>query len=126
MVFGVHVAVGAGAGYSIELGVEALSGLSEVMILANLMSRLTWPKKQQPSCKDSKVHVGFHCARNSRICFVDKALKKATSWGTQLAALLVHLQNPTKTRKTGKANQTQTHPISEMLKCRCMDLAQHA
>ena len=45
MVFGVHVAVGAGAGYSIELGVEALSGLSEVMILANLMSRLTWPNK---------------------------------------------------------------------------------
>ena len=46
MVFGVHVAVGAGAGYSIELGVEALSGLSEVMILANLMSRLTWPQKK--------------------------------------------------------------------------------
>ena len=103
MVFGVHVAVGAGAGYSIELGVEALSGLSEVMILANLMSRLTWQKKreQQPSCKDSKVHVGFqfHCARNSRICFVDKDLKKATSWGTQLAALVVHLQNPKKHEK---------------------------
>ena len=100
MVFGVHVAVGAGAGYSIELGVEALSGLSEVMILASLMSRLTWPKKkQQPSCKDSKVHVGFHCARNSRICFVDKDLKKATSWGTQLAALVVHLQNPKKHEK---------------------------
>ena len=97
MVFGVHVAVGAGAGYSIELGVEALSGLSEVMILANLMSRLTWPKKkQQPSCKDSKVHVGFHCARNSRICFVDKALNEL---GTQLAALLVHLQNPKKHEK---------------------------
>ena len=48
MVFGVHVAVGAGAGYSIELGVEAFSGLSEVMILANLMSRL-------------KVHAWFHC-----------------------------------------------------------------
>ena len=29
MVFCVHVAVGAGAGYSIELGVEAFSGLSE-------------------------------------------------------------------------------------------------
>ena len=62
MVFCVHVAVGAGAGYSIELGVGALSGLSEIMILANLMSRLMHlaKKKQQPSCKDSKVHVGFH------------------------------------------------------------------
>ena len=63
MVFCVHVAVGAGAGYSIELGVGALSGLSEIMILANLMSRLMHlakKKKQQPSRKDSKVHVGLH------------------------------------------------------------------
>ena len=111
---------------SIELGVEALSGLSEVMILANLMSRLTWPKKkQQPSCKDSKVHVGFHCARNSRICFVDKALKKATSWGHNSQPFLFICRTQKNTKK-GKANQTQTHPISEMLKCRCMDLAQHA
>ena len=60
MVFCVHVAVGAGAGYSIELGVEALSGLSEVMILANLMSRLTWPKKNSSqAAKTPRSMSGF-------------------------------------------------------------------
>ena len=112
MVFGVHVAVGDGAGYSIELGVEAPSGLSEVMILANLMSRLTWQKKQQPSCKDSKVHVGFHCAQSFRICFVDNALIKATSWGTQLAALLFHLQE-----KKGKREKQIKQKHTRFRKC---------
>ena len=55
MVFCVHVAVGAGAGYSIELGVGALSGLSEIMILANLMSRLMHLAKKKTAAKPQRL-----------------------------------------------------------------------
>ena len=74
MVFGVHVAVGAGAGYSIELGVEALSGLSEVMILANLMSRLTWQKKESSSqaSKTPRSMSGFN--------FIARETPGSASW----------------------------------------------
>ena len=125
MVFGVHVAVGAGAGYSIELGVEALSGLSEVMILANLMSRLTWPKKTAAKLQRLQGPCRVSLRAKLQDLLRGQGLEESHELGTQLAALLVHLQTQ-KNTKQGKANQTQTHPISEMLKCRCMDLAQHA
>ena len=71
MVFCVRVAVGAGAGYSIELGVGALSGLSEIMILANLMSRLMHLAKKKNSSQAAKTPrsmSGFiEAVRNFRI-----------------------------------------------------------
>ena len=62
MVFCAHVAVGAGAGYSIELGVGALSGLSEIMILANLMSRLMHLAKKN----SSQAAMSLTCFSRSR------------------------------------------------------------
>ena len=107
--FGVHVAVGDGAGYSIELGVEALSGLSEVMILANLMSRLTWPKKTAAKLQ----RLQGPCRVSLRAKLQDLLrLIKATSWGTQLAALLFHLQE-----KKGKREKQIKQKHTRFRKC---------
>ena len=126
VVFGENVAVGAGAGYSIELGVEALSGLSEVMILANLMSRLTWPKKTAAKLQRLQGPCRVSLRAKLQDLLRGQGLEENHELGDTTRSPSCSSSEPRKTRKTGKANQTQTQPISEMLKCRCMDLAQHA